>query len=174
MIVDVNNLTLIGSEKAQSIIWCNGDFGFVFMQVKGLNICNLHFYQCGAKVPQILTTLHTNFNITVYSISGKSLLLMVNITDMNISKVYIHNSTGPGLLGINVLGNSSVFQSLFVKNHPNCVFLFPDTLEVPSTLALLDSNFIAGVTQSQYHAAGLNIIIGKKNYIMPFQLTLKM
>ena len=162
MIVDIKNLTLIGNEKAPSIIWCNGDFGFAFMHVKDLKLSNLHFYQCGAKLPEILTTPHTDFNIFSYSILGKPLLLMVNTTDMNVTKVYIHNSTGPGLLGINLLGNSSVSHSLFVKNHPNCVFLFPDTLEVPSTLALLDSIFLAGFTQSQFHAAGLTIIIGKK------------
>ena len=160
IIADVNNLTLIGSEKSPSIIWCNGDFGFAFMKVKGLKISNLHFYHCGAQIPEIMTTPLIDLNIFSYSILGKPLLLMMNTSDISISKVHIHNSTGPGLLGVNLLGNSSISQSLFTKNHPNCVFQFPDTSEVSSTLALTDLTFTAGATLSKFHAAGLSIIIG--------------
>ena len=166
MIAGVNNLTLSGSQKSPSIIWCNGDLGFAFVQVKDLKISNLQFYHCGAQIPESITPPFTYFNTFSYSILGNPLLLMMNTSDISISNVHIHNSTGPGLLGVNLLGNSSISQSLFAKNNPNCVFLFLDTLEAPSTLTLTDSTFAAGATFSSFHAAGLNVIIEQPSALL--------
>ena len=174
IIANVSNITLEGSG---STIQCIKDIqlGFVFIEITNLSIRNLHLYQCGAVLPSevrlaALSEL-SDHNKHFYTKSSPALYL-IQVTNITISRVSIHNSTGPGLLGFNVIGHSTISQSSFVRNNLNCVLLFMDnTLFTPVVqsiqLSILDSEFLFGKfvhdhkidTESYSIAAGLSAII---------------
>ena len=163
VIAGVNNLILVGSERSPSIILCHGDLGFAFVHVKSLNISNLQFHHCGAEIPEILIPPRQMFTAFHYQTSiGNPLLLLINSSDTHIINVYIQDTSGPGLLGINVLGHSSISRSLFIRNNPNCIFMFSDMPKAPSTLSLFDSKFLFGTAHRYFDAGGLSIVFGEK------------
>ena len=53
--------------------------------------------------------------------NGKELssaaVYFVNITSLNLSSISVENSTGHGVVGVNVMGNSSISHSRFLFNN---------------------------------------------------------
>ena len=130
IIADINNLILVGSERSPTIILCHGDLGFVFVHVKSLNISNLQFHHCGAEIPKIFLPPRQMFNAFSYSSIGKPLIILINSSSTHMTNVHIQDTSGPGLLGINVFGHSSISRSVFIRNNPNCVFIFLNTFKL--------------------------------------------
>ena len=171
VIANVSNITLEGRGSA---IQCTKgrDIGFVFIDIANLSITNLHLDQCGAKLPDKVEQL---YNHTVFPQSysydknaykdfyTKSFpaLYLFQVNTVTISWVNICNSSGPGLLGLNLMGHSTISQSFFIRNHPNCALLLIDT--ALQSLSILDSKILSGeYNQKEYPkpmiAAGLTII----------------
>ena len=179
VIANASNITLEGEG---STIQCNNnrEIGFVFIEIMNLSIANLHLDQCG-------TSLLEKTKLQIYRITSLSMLLLHNenfytsnspalyliqVTDATISGVRIHNSTGPGLLGFNVLGHSTVTKSYLIMNNPNCVFLFMDTVANTSVLSIHYSEFLFGILKQNQEdknsslttAAGLSVIAAQNLY----------
>ena len=104
----VSNLTLIGSDSvvldrlplgvpmATSRISCRrGDTFFYFHSVTGLRVTKLTFSECGG---------------------GKATVFLYKVSDLVVDSVTIQNSTGTGLIGIN-LKRSLIHHSAFVFNQ---------------------------------------------------------
>ena len=130
VIANVSNITLEGSG---STIQCikGRELGFVFIQTTNLSITNLHLYHCGAVLPlevelEIYVSELFNYGKAFYTNSSPALYL-IQVTNITISRVNIYNSTGPGLLGLNVIGHSTISQSSFIGGNPNCALLFMDS-----------------------------------------------
>ena len=179
VIANVSNITVEGEG---STIQCNRnqEIGFVFIEITNLSLTNLQLDHCG-------TFLSEKIKLRISSITSLSTLLLhsrnfytltspalylIQVTDATISGVRIYNSTGPGLLGFNVIGHSTVTQSYFISNHPNCVFLFMDTVSNTSVLSIHYSKFLFGrLEQNQEDknsslttAAGLSVIAAQNSY----------
>ena len=105
---NVSNLTLIGSDSvildslplgiplATSRISCRrGDTFFYFYDVTGLLVTKLTFSECGG---------------------GKATVFLYKVSDLVVDSVTIQNSTGTGLIGIN-LQRSLIHHSAFVFNQ---------------------------------------------------------
>ena len=105
---NVSNLILIGSDNvildrlplgvpmATSRISCRrGDTFFYFYNITGLLVTNLTFSECGG---------------------GKATVFLYKVSDLVVESVTIQNSTGTGLIGIN-LRRSSIHHSAFVFNQ---------------------------------------------------------
>ena len=172
----INRLKMIGDNKlipsAQSftqlepsaVISCNSSAsGFVFGVVQSLKIANLSFMHCGAdisKAAHFFPYVPQNIqNVTV----ALSFLLVKNL---HLSGVMVKNNSGYGLGTLNLLGNSSIIDSVFSFNkgdnyHPGgnaavyfmlneqqCFLLA--TAEI--NLNILSSKFIYG---SSFKIAGL-------------------
>ena len=171
VIANVSNITLEGRGSA---IQCTKgrEVGFVFIDITNLSIANLHLDQCGAKLPDKVEQL---YNHTVFSqlylnkaylysevdykdfyTKSFPVLYLIQVNTVTISWVNICNSSGPGLLGLNLMGHSTISQSFFVRNHPNCALLLKDT--ALQSLSILDSNFFFGECKKTTIAAGLTII----------------
>jgi len=144
-IANVSNITLEGSgSRIQSV---NGiELGFVFLQIMNLSITNLCFYQCGAVLPMevqletqkiIKHSELIHYEEDFYTKNSPTLYL-IQVTNIMIFRVGIYNSTGPGLLGFNVIGHSTISQSSFVRNNPNCALLFTDTTSFTPGLQLVE------------------------------------
>ena len=120
-IENVHNLKLIGNDTfvnntmlvPSSQIHCNGSGGLLFTAVHGLFIGNLLFSRCGAVLPW---PFDGRFRA---ALAIGNTLPQESIFDVNITRVVIQNSTGYGLYGSNVFGNSAISESTFIYNNYN-------------------------------------------------------
>ena len=83
-------------------ITCTGSSGLSFSNVTNLQLINLTITNCG------VNSLQTSLNASIH---------LVNVSDLMIEGVVIKNSSGYGLLGVNVLGHSVIMRSSFIGNN---------------------------------------------------------
>ena len=181
LIKNVKNISMIGydhtNNNSKSVIQCTGSLGFAFINITTLKIEKLQFNFCGARFPSKLTVeenfvrlhdfgtkipLTNNHKVTFY------FLQTINVT---ISEVAISNSTGAGLLGINMLGLSNISQTTLNGNRPNCLIIFlniPFISEaIPSTALYIEvSHVMFGRTSKflNWGATGLGIMLAQTTY----------
>ena len=123
-IKDVRNISMIGCDHtntdSNSVIQCTGPLGFAFINVTTLKISNLKFLFCGGKIP-------SDFTIRNFPIQGSRVtFFFLKTTNVTISEVNISNSSGAGLLGINMFGVSNISHTIFGGNRPNCWIIFQE------------------------------------------------
>ena len=179
LIANVDNFVLTGTEsdKIPTMVQCTGKFGFGFMNITNLTIKSIQFTKCGALISdemikqfsdQMLheTNDHFEFTRELLTCTFKyPTLYMTQVKGLSISKVHVHKSEGIGLVGLNVLGNSSISQSTLASNNPNCAFLFLDSLDTSQSfmhtiLIVSNSEFISGESKGNKCslAAGLTLL----------------
>ena len=167
---------MIGADhtnKLRSVVHCTGLLGFAFVNVTTLKIMKLVFFSCGAyyrTVTEKFLYPQDDDKAKIPFIPAFTLYFLhtVNIT---VSEVAINNSTGTGLLGINMLGVSNISQTTFSGNKANCMVIFldiPITLQVisPMVLNLIDSQISFG-SNSYYrpqYGTGLTIVLAQTTY----------
>ena len=181
LIENVTNISMVGYHhtNGDSVIDCGGYFGFMFINVTMLKIAKLHFSFCEAyfisnfPVEKNYIYPHGFKKIPSTNISRVTLYFLqtVNVT---ISEVSISHSNGNGLLGINMLGLSTISQTVFSGNKPNCMLIFldiPSALEkIPLTeLTIEDSHvkfgeILHGLKGKQWGATGLSIMLAQVTY----------
>ena len=124
LLVDsVSNLTLIGSVSAitdslplsvptaTSRITCKGSKSFfVFFNVTELFIARLVFSECGGGKPKLKLSTTLIFNKMNFT------LLLCEVSNLVLDTVTIQNSTGTGLWGYNIRGESLIYRSVFLYN----------------------------------------------------------
>lgn len=88
--------------ESPTTILCGKQSGILFANITNLKILNLTLLDCGA------------YSSTTSLSAGVHL---VNISNFIMDGVSIRNSTGYGLVGVNVLGQSQVTRSSFVGNN---------------------------------------------------------
>ena len=166
----ITNLTLMGSKTSgqtepgeimpESIFICLSKIGFVFSKNEGLLIQGLVLDNCGSQP-------HPEFNIAFA-------LGLFNVTNACLSHVLIINSGGYGIMGLNVLGISSITDSavlasqdsekysggnVFLQFYPSefdCIRLGNDTIR----FSIKSSTFAYGNTiHNGSTAAGLRMFI---------------
>lgn len=135
VIRDVKNLTLVGAgnpgnlqlgiiDEFSSTVRCEytSPSGFFFLNVSRLTISNLTIEYCGASMPvdvlQESFVDHTN-SFLLFSPLERAAMVIINTFNLNMSGVVIQLSTGFGLLGLNILGDSSIKDSGFLYNNFN-------------------------------------------------------
>ena len=82
----------------------------MFMNVKFLHISDIKVSQCGWKLPASFISMLPP------TPHARAALLLINVYSMVLESVSIEESSGYGLLGVNVLGNSSVVSCSFYGN----------------------------------------------------------
>ena len=104
LIYNVTNFVFLGS-GSRSVIECLGATGFYFMYTSNVTIANLTFLSCGGTIP----------NMPLYSAT----IAFGWAFDVNILEITVMNGTGYGLLGLDIMGNSSIAGSSFISNGIN-------------------------------------------------------
>ena len=97
-----NDDSIVTYLESLTNIKCSGKSGFSFSNVTNLQLINLTIINCGIYSSQ------TSLNASIH---------LANISSLMIEGVTIKNSTGYGLLGVNVLGHSSIIRSSFIGNN---------------------------------------------------------
>ena len=128
---NISNLTLSGScsntgHCFPATVKCNVNFSFIFTDVSSLQISNIAFIECGAVVPRKLS----DFVYSIWSpLQGttrasfqlkrgtKAALAFGNIHSLILRNVTVMKSRGYGILGLNLLGSSTIVNSQFLQNN---------------------------------------------------------
>lgn len=97
--------------QSTSVINCDTNFSFVLRNIANLSLINFTMVDCGAS--------HIQEGFWLPNTTGipNAAVLLINVSNLYLHGVSIQNSTGYGLLGINVLGQSEVSDSSFVGNN---------------------------------------------------------
>ena len=153
---NVTNLALIGVGSEDSKVQCEGPAGLFFKQMihGNLTISNLTFSNCGAESADGLPC---------------GALVLITVFDLNLTNVIVENSSGYGLLGVNLLGESFITNSVFRYNSGaqgcpggNAKILYLSCPNVTTFLTIESSQFLFGrmyYTKSHVFAdtAGLSL-----------------
>ena len=196
IIQDVSNLSLTGGNghmhwtkteqlSQYTVIVCDTDVGIIFVNITDLFIDKFQLLHCGTSLPsKVLDAYFVTFSFSsafnFHLPRFKPSLAFILIHSMQISDIAVaNNSVGPGILGINIFGSSSVSEVVCRYNEPNSIFLFvPSTITVPfhNSFHIINSVFSSGliprahVYNSWLHAAGLNFVLEQTTYYVHITL----
>lgn len=127
----VSNISLVGpdQETTSAIITCSDKTGLAFLEISSLRFVNLQIQACGlssdslrqvVNLTQELVQLHfivpSETQVAVY---------LASVSDLYMDHVTITNTTGLGLVGINIIGDSEIQHCQFshnVQRQQECVF----------------------------------------------------
>ena len=120
VVQSVSNITLIGPDNTSAIITCTKNTGLAFLNISMLHLVNLHIRGCGLSrdnlmqvVDQTLVLVQLNFNIP----NGIQVAVYAaDVTDLHMEQVSITNTTGIGLVGINIVGECQIQSCQFSHN----------------------------------------------------------
>lgn len=120
VVQSVSNITLIGPDNTSAIITCTKNIGLAFLNISILHLVNVRIRECGLTgdnlmqvVDQTRALVQLNFNIpndiqvAVYA---------AHVTDLHMDQVTITNTTGIGLVGINIVGECEIQSCQFSHN----------------------------------------------------------
>ena len=132
------NIALIGMSGPEKCkIQCQHPAGFYFKQMihGNLTISNLAFSNCGAE-----------------SVDGLpcGALVLDTVFDLNLTNVIVENSTGYGLLGFNLLGKSSITNSVFRYNRATQDCIGGNAWIYYGNCPKLDTSTLLTISSSQF------------------------
>lgn len=124
VISNVKGIRLIGDSgnrhMAKSVISCAKDVGLVFVKVKDLQLENITILNCGASNVIRSAKLKIGEEIDFLQIPQsdfKVALFMVLCRNVTLQHTTITNTSGIGLLGINVMESLRLISSTFYNNN---------------------------------------------------------
>lgn len=127
MVHSMTNITLVGEGFENVTVICQDGFGITFINMTNLVISGLTITGCGltASFLENAVDFLSNFiesNLTfIIPPSIKIGMFLGHCRNLNVSDTLITNTTGIGLLGINILGNSMFSHVNFTYNiRPFC------------------------------------------------------
>ena len=179
LIKDVRNISMIGYDHtntdSNSVIQCTGSLGFAFINVTTLKISNLKFLFCGGKIP-------SDFTIRNFPIQGSRVTFFFRkTTNLTISEVNISNSSGAGLLGINMFGVSNISHTIFSGNRPNCWIIFQEHFKLkdipPTYFNIVNTTVMFGKIPKDlekritWGVTGFGIFLAQTTYNVHIHLT---
>ena len=180
LIKDMRNISLIGSDRtsgdSMSVIWCTGTLGFAFVNVTTLKIEKLTLLFCQAPILVVDETyIHPEHFRNYLNFTEMSMVTLYFMQTFNviISEVAVYNSTGAGLLGVNMLGVSNISQTTVSGNGPNCWVIFLDVSSTSQFIPLTQFNIVQSkitfgriphYTHPEWGATGLVIMLAQKAY----------
>ena len=162
LIEDISRLTLRGNGQKitglqgllepSSRIECKGKTGFSFKNITNLSVELLTFVGCGG-----VSSRHKYVALLFYA-----------VTDLTVMEVTVRNSTGYGVSGNLVLGNSSISKSTFAYNS-GTIGYYGGNIQLfykkcpgseSSYLYISSSNFLYGINpHGGAFASGLSLLV---------------
>ncbi|KAL5474673.1 hypothetical protein EMCRGX_G026656 [Ephydatia muelleri] len=106
---DDQNITFL---QSLSVIECKSPFAFIFSNITDLKLLSITIQNCGTNV-----TIMPIQGIESFPNISSVAILMIHITNLIFGNTSVQNSTGYGVVGINMLGYSQLVGSSFVGNN---------------------------------------------------------
>ena len=121
LVSGVDNITIVGLDQTDVVITCSDGVGLMFLNISGLTLRNLQIMECGVtgetltqavsltqELLQLFFKVPTGTRVAVY---------LASVSGLEMEDVAITNTTGLGLAGINVVGDSSITNCRFSNNR---------------------------------------------------------
>ena len=108
---DDQNITFF---QSSSVIECKSPFAFIFRNITDLKLLSITIQNCGTNVNNTIMPIQGNESFP--NISSVA-ILMIHITNLIFGNTSVQNSTGYGVVGINMLEYSQLVGSSFVGNN---------------------------------------------------------
>ena len=125
LIRDLSDIRISGSSTASSVtIECTPGVGLAFFNISGLVIENLNINRCsGEAISELRDVLYDVVDGFFLIPNDMKLALFLGVcANVTMNRVTIANTTGLGLMGINVMGDFSLREVSFESNiHPTCI-----------------------------------------------------
>ena len=128
LIRDLTNIRISGNSTTSSVtIECTAGVGLAFFNISGLVIENLNINRCELSGGEAISELR---DVLLGVVDGfflipndtKLAVFLGVCTNVTMNRVMIANTTGLGLMGINVMGEFSLSEVRFESNiHPACI-----------------------------------------------------
>jgi predicted outer membrane repeat protein len=120
------DISIIGSGISETEITCESGLGLAFVRVDNLYFANFTISNCGLTGENLefpLTLLLQSLDMWVLvPLTTRVALFVGDCKDMSVFNVHITNTTGLGLLGINIIGESRLSGVNFTRNiRPRCL-----------------------------------------------------
>ena len=180
LIKDVRNISMIGFDhtdnSSKSVIQCTGPLGFAFLEVNTLKIDKLSFSNCGGQIPM-------NIKVQYKLLKPGSFLtfFFLKTTNVTISEVNISNSTGAGIIGVNMFGVSNISQTTLSGNRPNCLIIFQEDFKSkvipPTHFNIANTQVMLGKIPKRlqlynnWGATGLGIVLAQTTFNVHIHIT---
>ena len=128
LIRDLSDIRISGNSATSSVtIECTPGVGLAFFNISGLVIENLNINRCnfsgGEAILELRDVLYDAVDGLFLIPNDTQLALFLGIcTNVTMNRVMITNTTGFGLMGINVMGDFNLSEVSFESNiHPACI-----------------------------------------------------
>ena len=125
----VSNLTLVGVGNSSAIISCASGAGLVFLNTSGLQLRGLEIRECGVTGEDLARAVNlTRALVQLYfsvPADTRVAVFLGSVADLEMEAVVVTNTTGLGLAGINIVGESTITNCHFSNNlqkQKNCAF----------------------------------------------------
>jgi len=122
---NVSNVSIIGDSDypGKVVINCTEGVGFFIFNVRNLSISGITFQHCGLSGENSEEALHMiENNVELLYIPPhdfSTAILLIYVVGLHVEDVRIQNSTGFGLIGINLVGEVSFHRVLAAGNYPS-------------------------------------------------------
>ena len=115
--INIENLALTGgTESTRATVDCGWNLSFAFQNVTNLTLSDMTFIHCGLEIPNDGIKRHISSSLQIQNGTHAALFLR-STNNVTIKNVHIFSSNGYGLLGVNVLGDSSIIGCRFEDNY---------------------------------------------------------
>ena len=163
MVGDVSDVSLIGV-VGEVQITCAPGLGLAFLNVTRLSLQGLNITGCGlngSNVATLNSAINTSVDLFIQLPEDINIAAVIAIcTDVVVDHVTIVNTTGLGLVGVNVAGQSNFTNNVFSFNKgQQCFWLSPNVDQSRSYTVGGGASFIYVdfIDQSNRSAVNLNI-----------------
>ena len=132
---NVSNIANLRFHGSNTTIKCRNEVGFLFYQIDGLQIYDLKFSNCGVVVDTNSVRECTFWADVLPSQDPRAFLrtsvavMIVHSYNVNISHVSIRNSTGYGFFAVNLLGRSSISNSVVAYSNFGAIGQYQDNFD---------------------------------------------
>ena len=124
---NMSDVSIVGDGREETVVSCADEFALSFINVTNLMISNLTITGCGLTgnslqdaASLLLNIIDLNFYIPPRMEVG---IFLGYCQNFRMTNALIRNTSGIGLLGVNVFGNSELEHVNFTHNiHPGCQF----------------------------------------------------
>ena len=113
---NVQNVSITGSANS-TILYCAKRLVFAFVNVTNLDILNIRIINCGKTITNLLNDM--DLDVDMHNIIHKetsAALVLVSTISLMLQNVQIEASYGYGLLGVRLLGASTIINCKFTHN----------------------------------------------------------
>ena len=188
-ICGLRNVSIVGvgggGDRIEAVITCANNVGLTFVNITNLTIMNVRIENCGLTGQNLTDTLDLLDEVVEIFFevpSGATIAVFLgHVENLTMQHTVVTNTSGLGLVGINVIGTSFISQVNFTFNirPASCTFLNGSS---SITEAAIDSGRIGGgayflyqdyspAYQNMHHNQQYSLSIDESNFIKNSECT---